>query len=171
MIFLDEFGVHTAMSRPCARALRGTRAVVHEPFERGPNHSVISALSLTGIEATMCLEGAVDAPAFEAFVAHLLVPKLSPGEIVILDNVRFHHTAQVRQLIEQAGAQILHLPAYSPDFNPIEECISKTKAFLRSVTPRTKRTLFNALAKAQQRITFDDICGWFLHCGYSYSFI
>jgi len=157
------------MSRTHARSLRGTRAIVQEPFAHGPNISVISSLSLTGVGATMSVEGAVDATVFEAFVAHFLVPTLCPGDMVILDNVRFHHSAQVRQLIERAGARILHLPAYSPDFNPIEECISKIKAYLRSVKARTKRKLLNALAKALTQITFEDICGWFIDCGYVYS--
>jgi transposase len=159
------------MSRTHARSLRGTRAIVSEPFQRGQNISVIGSLGLDGAGPTMAIEGAVDAVVFETYVEFFLVPTLCLDDIVVLDNVQFHHSARARQLIEAAGAKVLHLPAYSPDFNPIEECISKIKAILRSLKARTKRQLLNALAKALAKITIDDICGWFLDCGYVYSFI
>jgi len=97
------------------------------------------------------------------------VPTLLRGDIVLLDNVKFHYSERAVRLIEGAGASVWHLPAYSPDFNPIEECISKIKQILRALKARTTRKLYNALAKAMMKITIDDICGWFAHCGYTYS--
>lgn len=169
LVFIDEFAIHLAMTRTHARAPRGERAVVSEPGHHGPNTSVISALSLTGVSAMMTIEGAVDGQVFDLYVEHILVPELLAGDIVLLDNVKFHYSPRAISLIEAAGARVEHLPAYSPDFNPIEECISKIKAILRSLKARTKRKLGNALAKAAQMVSLDDICGWFAHCGYVFS--
>jgi len=169
LVFIDEFAIHTAMTRTHARAPRGERAVVSEPGHHGPNTSVISALSLTGVGATMTIEGAVDGQVFDLYVEHFLVPELIAGDIVLLDNVKFHYSPRAISLIEAAGARVEHLPAYSPDFNPIEECISKIKAILRALKARTERKLGNALAKAIKMVTLDDICGWFAHCGYVFS--
>jgi transposase len=158
------------MSPSHARSPRGQRAEVSEPFNQGQNISIISSLSLIGVGATMSLEGAFDTQAFDAFVEYFLVPTLLRDDVVLLDNVKFHYSARAASLIESAGAKVLHIPAYSPDFNPIEECISKIKQTLRSAKARTKRKLENALAKAIKQVSIDDICGWFAHSGYIYSF-
>ena len=154
------------MTRTRARAPMGQRAEVVAPFKRGSNFSVISAMGLQGVCASMMIEGAIDSQVFAAYVDHFLVPNLRPGNIVLLDNVKFHYSERATKLIEATGATVLHLPAYSPDFNPIEECISKIKETLRSLKARTKRKLYNALKKAIARVTADDIRGWFKHCGY-----
>jgi transposase len=169
LVFIDEFAVNTAMTRTHARAPRGERAEVSEPGHDGPNTSVLSALSLCGVSAMMTIEGAVDTQVFDLYVEHFLVPELIEGDIVVLDNVKFHYSQRAISMIEAAGARVEHLPAYSPDFNPIEECISKIKAILRSLKARTKRKLNNALAKAIKMVSIDDICGWFAHCGYVFS--
>lgn len=169
LIFLDEFGINLVMTRTHARALLGERVKVTEPFHQGPNISVISALGVHGVCAPMTIEGAVNSEVFELYVRHLLVPCLRPGHIVLLDNVKFHYAPKALELIEAAGARVLHLPAYSPDFNPIEGCIAKLKTALRSFKARTKRNLTRALAKALARITTADIRGWFEHCGYVFS--
>jgi transposase len=169
LIFLDEFGINLAMTRTHARAPLGERVHVTEPFHHGSNISVISALGLHGICAPMTIEGAVNSEVFELYVKHLLVPCLRPGHRVLLDNVKFHYAPKAIELIEAAGARVLHLPAYSPDFNPIEGCISKLKTALRSFKARTKRKLTNALAKALTLITKEDIRGWFEHSGYVFS--
>ena len=128
-------------------------------------------MSLNGIDAMMTIEGAIDTVVFDLYVEHFLVPELVEGDIVLLDNVTFHHSQRAIGLIEAAGAKVGHLPAYSPDFNPIEECISKIKSILRSLKARTKRKLGRALAKAMKMVSIDDICGWFAHCGYTYSLV
>ena len=154
------------MSRACARAPRGERAVVIEPFETGGSISVIGALTLDGVRAPMMIEGPIDGQVLELYVRHFLVPQLEPGDIVIWDNVPTHKCRNVIALIEATGARVEPLPAYSPDFNPKEECISKIKAELKRVKANTKRKLLNALKRAYAKVTLADIRGWFQHCGY-----
>ena len=157
------------MTRTYARAPRGERASVSEPVEYGGSISVISALSLRGILAPMTIEGAVNSEVFDLYVEHCLAPALRPGDIVFLDNVRFHYSERAVNLIKAARGRVEYLPAYSPDFDPIEECISKLKAILRTLKARTQRKLGNALRYAIEQVTLDDIRGWFRHCGYTYS--
>lgn len=167
--FIDEFGIHLALSRRCARAPRGERAEVIERFQTGGNISVISALTLDGVRAPMMIEGAIDSEVLESYVKHFLIPQVRPGDIVIWDNVRTHQSARVLDLISAAGARVERLPAYSPDLNPKEECIYKIKAELRRVKADTKRKLSNALKRAFAKVTLQDIRGWFAHCGYAVS--
>jgi transposase len=155
------------MSRAYARAPRGQRAEVVERFETGANHSVISALTLAGVRAPLMIEGAIDGPVLEHYVEQMLVPELRAGDIVVWDNVATHKNRRVLALIEAAGARVEPLPAYSPDFNPIEECISKVKAELRRLKAETVRQLRNALKRALAKVTRQDIRGWFKHCGYA----
>jgi transposase len=158
------------MTRARARSPKGLRAETVEPFNRGQNISTIAAMGLRGVCAPMTIEGAINTEVFDLYVEHMLVPVLQPGDIVLLDNVKFHYSERAISLIEAAEAEVLHIPAYSPDFNPIEECISKIKETLRSLKARTKRKLYNALVKAIEKITAQDILGWFKHCGYVFSF-
>ena len=155
------------MTRTHARAPKGERAAVIEPFNHGSNISCIGALSLSGLQSPMMIEGAFDTQVFDLYVEHFLVPTMIEGDIVILDNVKFHHSQRAAELIKAAGGRLIHLPVYSPDFNPIEECFSKIKEILRSSKARSVRKLRNALKKAIEKISADDICGWFAHCGYS----
>jgi transposase len=157
------------MTRTRARSPKGLRAETIEPFNRGQNISTIAAMGLRGVCAPMTIEGAINTEVFDLYVEHMLVPVLQSGDIVLLDNVKFHYSKRAISLIEAAGAKVLHIPAYSPDFNPIEECISKIKQILRSLKARTKRKLYNALAKAIEKVTDQDILGWFKHCGYVFS--
>ena len=166
---MDEFGINLTMTRSHARAPRGERAYVTEPFHHGSNISVIGALGVHGVCAPMIIEGAINSEVFELYVQHLLVPSLRPGNLVLLDNVKFHYSPRAMEWIKAAGARVVHLPAYSPDLNPIEGCISKLKIALRSFKARTQRTLTTALAKALRLITKDDIRGWFEHAGYVFS--
>jgi transposase len=166
LIFLDEFGINLTMTRTYARAPLGERVRVTEPFPHGSNISVLSAMGVQGVCAPMMIEGAINSEVFEAYVQHLLVPCLHPGHIVVLDNVKFHYAPKAIKLIEATGARVLYLPAYSPDFNPIEGCISKLKTALRSLKAHTKRKLTRALANALALVTTEDIQGWFEHCGY-----
>jgi transposase len=167
LIFLDEFAVQLNMTRDQARAPVGVRAEVTESWARGTHQSVIAAIGLNGVRASMMLEGAFDQTAFDAFVEHFLVPQLQPGEQVWCDRVRFHFSRRAQALVEGAGARMEYLPAYSPQFNPIEECISKIKAMLRTWSADTERKLRNALKRALARVTLSDIRGWFTHCGYA----
>jgi transposase len=154
------------MTRSQARSLRGQRAIVKEPFNTGVNISVISALSIVEIFAPMTIEGAMDTIAFDRYVEHFLIPELRTGDIIIMDNVPFHLSARATILINAAGATVQYLPPYSPDLNPIEECISKIRALLRKAKARTKPKLLNALKIAIDQVSQSDIAGWFIHAGY-----
>jgi transposase len=166
LIFVDECGSNIALTPLFARAPRGQRAFGAVPRNRGANTTLLAGLSLNGIQAPMILEGAVDTLAFEAYVEHVLAPSLKPGQIVVLDNLSVHKGAHVRQVIEAKGGQVLFLPAYSPDFTPIEEAFSKVKVWLRRLGARTREGLLEALTQALERITAQDAHGWFWHCGY-----
>ena len=128
LVFVDESGFHTSMTRLRARAPRGERAYGKVPRNRGKNETLIASITLRGgMGASMTIEGATDALAFEAYVEHFLVPTLEKGQVVVLDGLGAHRTDKVRELIEERGAELLFLPSYSPDLNPIEEAFSKIK--------------------------------------------
>jgi transposase len=171
LVFVDEFGSNLAMTPTYARSPQGERAEVSEPFNQGSNISTIGSLSLSGVGPMMSIEGAVDTQVFDAYVEKFPVSSLLPGDKALLDNVKFHYSERSIKLIEAAGAGVIHIPTYSPDFNPIEECISKIKEALRKAKARTVRKLLKALAKIIEKVAVDDICGWFAHCGYTFSLI
>ncbi|QQS45133.1 MAG: transposase [Acidobacteriota bacterium] len=164
---LDEFGAHLAMSRAYARSPRGERAKVVERFEPGSKISSIAALTLQGIRAPMMIEGAIDGEVLSLYVEHFLVPELHPGDIVMWDKLSTHGNQRAIALIEATGAHVIPFPAYSPDFDPIEECISKVKSDLRRDKPDTELKLRNALKRAFARVTQKDSRGWFKDCGYN----
>lgn len=155
------------MTREYARGLRGERVQGHMPRNRGTVTTMLGAMGLDGIRAMMTVEGATDAEVFETFVTHLLVPKLKPGNIVVLDNVGAHKPEGALARIRAAGARVLFLPPYSPDLNPIEHAWSKVKALLKKFEALTVAALDAAIAKATELITPEDARGWFEHCGYS----
>ncbi len=129
---------------------------------------MISSLRLEGSTACMALEGATDTESFRANVQAVLVPTLRPGDLVVLDNLSPHKSDPTLALIRQVGAEVLFLPAYSPDLNPIEMMGSKVKHWLRSVQARTHADLITAIRQALARITPQDALNWFAHCGYSF---
>ena len=128
--------------------------------------TVLGGLTLGGLTACLSVEGAADTPVMVAFVEHALVPTLRPGQVVVLDNLSIHRVPRVRQLIEAAGCRLLFLPAYSPDFNPIEQAWSKLKTLLRTAGARTTAALHDALAGVVDAITAADARAFFTHCGY-----
>jgi transposase len=159
LVFLDECGSNIALTTLYARAPKGERARGSVPRNRGKNTTLLASLTLEGLGAAMLIEGSVNAAAFEAYVEHLLVPSLHPGQIVVMDNLSVHKGARVRHLIEDKGCQVLFLPAYSPDFSPIEETFSKIKAFLRRAGARTREALEEAIAQALLTVTAQDAQG------------
>jgi transposase len=136
------------------------------PRNYGAIMTLIASLSMQGMGEALMLDGAADAAAFEVYVEQLLAPSLKPGQLVILDNLSIHQRARVRQAIEARGCHLLFLPAYSPDFSPIEEAFSKVKTFLRRQGARTREALQEAISQALLLITTQDALGWFSHCGY-----
>ncbi len=165
-MFVDESGMRTSMDRARARAPRGERAYGEVPRNRGKNTTLIASMSLSGMGEAMCVEGATDALAFEVYVEHFLAPTLKEGQVVVLDNLGAHRPKRIRELIERRGAELVFLPSYSPDLNPIEEAFSKIKNTLRKLAARTREALIEAMSGALSAITPGDAAGWFDHCGY-----
>ena len=163
LVFIDEAGIHLGMVHLFARAFRGQRAVDAVPRDRGTNVSVIGALSMDGLIASMTLKGSVDTPAFLSYIHDVLIPQLWTGAIVVMDNLKVHHAHSVRTAIEAVGARVVFLPPYSPDLSPIELCWSKLKQFLRSKAARTREALDQAMTEAVHYITENDALGWFNH--------
>ena len=167
LIFLDESGAKTNLTRLRGRAPKGQRVHAHCPHGHWNTTTILGALRLDGSTACMTIEGAADTEVFQAYVRGVLVPTLQPGDVVILDNLSPHKHEPTLALIRQAGAEILFLPAYSPDLNPIEKLWSKVKNYLRSVEARTETALLEAIASALRTITRQDAMNWFACCGYS----
>jgi transposase len=167
LVFVDESGFHTSMTRLRARAPRGKRAYGKVPRNRGKNQTLIASITLEGgMGEAISIEGATDAEVFEAYVGGFLAPTLKAGQVVVLDGLGAHRTARVRELVEERGAELLFLPSYSPDLNPIEEAFSKIKNIVRKAGARTREALDEVMGEALSAVTLEDAAGWFLHCGY-----
>lgn len=169
LVFVDESGIATTLTRRYARAPAGERAIGRVPAGHWTQLTILGGLSLAGLVACMSIEAATDREVFLAFVEHVLVPALKPGQVVILDNLSSHRAAAVRLRIEAAGCRLVYLPPYSPDLNPIEQAWSKVKALLRAAAARTREALEDALAAVLDHLTAADARGWFAHCGYATS--
>jgi transposase len=164
LIFIDESGINLAFTRSSARSPKGQRARGSRPHQRGKNVSLIGAIGLNGLIAQVSLLGATDTLTFEAFVSQKLVPNLWKGACVIMDNCSIHKGAEIEELITKAGARLIYLSPYSPDFSPIENCWSKIKSVLRSIGARNYPDLINAIEQAFDRVSLENIKGWFTHC-------
>lgn len=166
LVFVDESGINTAMTRRYARSLMGERALGRVPAGHWRQLTLLGGLSLEGLIACMSIEAATDTGVFLAFVREILVPALKPGQVVLLDNLSAHRAEAVRALIEGAGCRLLYLPPYSPEMNPIEQTWSKLKTLLRSAAARTREALEETLTAVIEEITAADSRGWFHNCGY-----
>ena len=167
LVFVDESGANTQLTRRCGRCAIGQRLVRRIPHGHYQTSTLIAAVRLAGASAPWLFAGAMDGELFLAWVRQGLVPTLQPDDLVILDNLATHKVAGVREAIEAAGARLKYLPPYSPDFNPIENLWSKIKQSLRSQSPRTPAKLLTAAANAFAAITPADCHGFFLHAGYA----
>jgi transposase len=167
LVFVDESGFHTSMTRLRARAPKGKRAYGKVPRNRGKNTTLIAAITLQGaMGAPMSVEGGTDSAAFEAYVEHFLAPTLREGQVVVLDGLGAHRPKKIRELVEARGADLVFLPSYSPDLNPIEEAFSKVKALVRKEGARLSEALVEAIGRALASVTAEDAAGWFAHAGY-----
>ena len=165
---MDESGAKTNLTRLRGRAQRGQRVHAKTPQAYWQTTTMIGALRLDGSTACMALEGPTDAEVFRAYIEQVLAPKLQEGDVVIMDNLSPHKSELTLSLIRQTGAQVLFLPAYSPDLNPIEKMWSKVKNFLRSAEARTQVALTEAIGAALATVTPQDAMNWFGSCGYSF---
>jgi transposase len=173
--FIDESGATTAMTRMYGRAPAGERVADAVPGGHWKVTSMIAALSADGaMEAAVSIQGAIDADVFGTYVREVLVPTLSPGDVVVMDNLcggrspvrSSHKVFGIREAIESAGASLLYLPPYSPDLNPIEKAWSKVKKLLRDAAARTQEALENAITTAMAAVTSSDAKAFFRSCGY-----
>jgi hypothetical protein len=170
LVFLDECGVLTTMSRLHGRSPRGTRACASAPFGHWTRVTVLGALGPEGVVGAMGVEAATGAAVFHAYLDEVLLPELrraKPNAVLVMDNLPAHKAPRVRALLDRSGFASRYLPAYSPDLNPIEPAWAKVKAELRRVAARTLDALHQALGPALGAITPQDAAGFFRHCGYS----
>lgn len=166
LVFVDETGASTKMARLYGRSQRGERCVAAVPHGHWKTTTFVGGLRLSGVTAPMVIDGAMNGPAFLAWVEQGLAPTLSPGDIVVMDNLPAHKPAAVRAAIERPGAELRYLPPYSPDLNPIEMAHSKLKALLKKAAARTVETLWAAIAQAIPQISDQDCLGFFSAAGY-----
>jgi transposase len=169
LVFLDESGATTNLTRRYGRAERGQRVCDATPQGHWCVRTMISAIRVDGTTACMSIDSPTDADVFTAYVRAVLAPTLRPGEIVILDNLGAHKHAAAVALLVAAGATVRYLPPYSPDLNPIEKMWSKIKEFLRRAQARTSSALHRAISAAFRSIVAKDARGWFASCGYTIS--
>jgi transposase len=169
--FIDEAGINLALTRLYGRAPAGERVLEQVPRNYGEQTSLISSLSLAGVEATMSIPGAVNTLVFDAYVEHVLRPTIKAGDVIVLDNLTAHRASQIEQVAAECGATVIWLSPYSPDYSPIEMMWSKIKAAMRSAKARTREELEKALVAALELITKSDCFAWFTHCGYKVSSI
>ena len=167
LVFLDEFGASTNMQRTHGRAPPGERVVAAVPHGHWKVVSTIAAMTSRGVLCSASFDAATDTELFVTFVRETLVPLLVPGQVVVLDNLQPHKSPEVRRLVESAGATLLLLPPYSPDYNPIEQAISKVKTVLRKLARRTVDALFDAVGEALASVTPGDARNYTAHCGYN----
>jgi transposase len=166
LLFVDECGAHTSLAPIYGYAPRGERLCQSVPRGRGKNTTVLSSMMLSGMGPSLAVEGATTARVFETYVEKVLAPSLEEGQVVVMDNLSAHRPKRIREMIEQRSCELLYLPAYSPDYNPIEEAFAKIKNLLRKAAARSKEALVEAIAAALSAITAEDARGFFEHAGY-----
>lgn len=171
LVFIDESGATTAMTRLRGRAPRGERVHATTPHGHWKMTTILGAIRRSGVTAAMTIDSPTDSDVFRAYVERIRVPSLRRGDVVLMDNLSAHKVAGVAERIDAAGAELIYLPPYSPDLNPIEPCGSKVKEFLRSAKARTQSLLERVIGKALDAVTAADARGWFRHCGYGRTLI
>jgi transposase len=167
LVFVDEMGTNTSLSPVYTWARKGLRALCSVPRNRGANTTVLSSMSLRGMGPSLTVEGSTTSVVFEAYVEQVLAPTLRKGQVVVMDNLSAHKGKRVRELIEERGCELIYLPSYSPDLNPIEEAFSKIKGLVRKAEARTREALVEAIGLALSAVSSRDARGFFEHCGYS----
>jgi transposase len=169
LVFVDEMGTNTSLSPVYAWAPKGQRSYWSVPRNRGANTTVLSSMSVEGMGPSLTVEGATTSVVFEAYVEQVLAPTLRRGQVVVMDNLSAHKGERIKGMIEQRGCQLVYLPSYSPDLNPIEEAFSKIKGLVRKAEARTREALIEAIGSALSAVTSEDARAFFEHCGYPLS--
>jgi transposase len=166
LVFVDEMGTNISLSPLYAWAPKGERAYCSVPRNRGPNTTLLSSMSVEGMGLSLAVEGATNREVFETYVEQILAPTLRTGQVVVMDNLTAHKGERIKELIESRGCELLYLPPYSPDFNPIEEAFAKIKSLIRKAEARTREALLAAMGTAISTLSAQDARGFFEHCGY-----
>jgi transposase len=165
LVFLDETGAKTNMTRAFARSKKGERAVDYAPHGHWNTTTLVAAITGDSAIAPLVLDGPMTTAAFEAYIEQVLIPALPTDSIVVMDNLSAHKSSRVAALLHACGMQLRYLPPYSPDLNPIELMWSKVKSYLRTAQARTQEELWDAIATALRNVTPSDARGFFRHCG------
>jgi transposase len=166
LVFVDEMGTNTSLAPLYAWSRRGERALASVPRNWGANVTLLASMTSEGMGPCLVVEGPTTREVFEAYLERVLAPSLRPGQVVVMDNLSSHKAARVRELIEERGSELMYLPPYSPDLNPIEEAFAKLKALLRRAGARTREALIEAMGRVLEAVTASDARGFFEHRGY-----
>lgn len=165
-MFVDECSTNTSLSPIYGWSRRGKRVCFEVPRNWGANITLLSSMTLEGMGPSLAVEGPTTKAVFEAYVQHVLAPSLKPGQLVVMDNLSSHKGSRIRELIEGRGCELMYLPPYSPDLNPIEQAFAKIKALLRKARARTRAAVLEAMGRALDAVTASDARGFFEHRGY-----
>jgi transposase len=166
LVFVDEMGANVSFSPLYAWSRRGRRAFGSAPKNWGKNVTLLASITREGLGPCLAVEGATTREVFEAYMEGVLAPSLSPGRMVVMDNLSAHKGGKVKEIIEGRGCELIYLPPYSPDLNPIEQAFSKVKGLLRKAEARTRESLIEAMGLALSAVSARDARGFFGHCGY-----
>ena len=166
LLFVDEMGVNISLSPLYAWSRRGERAFGSAPRNWGKNVTLLASITHRGVGPCLAVEGPTTREVFEAYLERVLAPTLEPGRVVVMDNLSAHKGGRVREIVERAGCELIYLPPYSPDLNPIERAFSKVKGLLRRAEARTRESLIEAMGRALCAVSARDARGFFEHCGY-----
>jgi transposase len=166
LVFVDEMGTNVSLSPIYAWSRKGERAFGSAPRNWGKNVTLLASITAGGLGPCLAIEGATTREVFEAYLERVLAPSLKPGQMVVMDNLSAHKGGRVKEIIEGRGCEVLYLPPYSPDFNPIEQAFSKVKGLLRRAQARTRQALIEAMGEALSAVSARDVRGFFGHCGY-----
>jgi transposase len=166
LVFVDECSTNTSLAPFYAWSPKGERAFASVPRNWGKNITLLASMSLEGMGPCLAVEGSTTREVFETYLKRLLAPSLRPGQVVVMDNLTAHKGERVRDLIESRGCELIYLPPYSPDLNPVEEAFAKIKTLLRKAGARSREALIEAMGRALEALTAKDACGFFEHRGY-----
>ena len=166
LVFVDEMGANVSLTPLYAWSRRGERAFGSAPRNWGTNVTLLASITYRGLGPCFAVEGATTREVFEAYLEGLLAPNLKRWQVVVMDNLSAHKGGKVKETIETRGCELIYLPPYSPDFNPIEQAFSKIKGLLRRAGARTRETLIEAMGRALDAVTIGDARGFFEHCDY-----
>jgi transposase len=166
LVFVDEMGANVSLTPLYAWSRRGRRAFGSAPKNWGKNVTLLASITREGLGPCLAVEGSTTREVFEAYLEGVLAPTLEAGRIVVMDNLSAHKGGKVREIIEGRGCELVFLPPYSPDLNPIEQAFSKVKGLLRKAEARTRESLIEAMGLALSAVSARDVRGFFGHCGY-----